>query len=88
MRVAAARLAHTETALALTIHKSQGSEFNHVAVVLPKEDTPILTRELIYTGITRAKEKISIWGQESLMIKAVQRKTQRASGLQVKLDQD
>ena len=88
MRVAAARLAHTETALALTIHKSQGSEFNHVAVVLPKEDTPILTRELIYTGITRAKEKISLWGQESLVQQAVQRKTQRASGLRIKLDND
>lgn len=87
MRVSAARLAHSETALALTIHKSQGSEFKQVAVVLPKEDTPILTRELLYTGITRAKSVVSIWGMTSLIEKAVQRKTQRASGLQAKLDQ-
>ena len=87
MRVAAARLAHTETALALTIHKSQGSEFTHVAVVLPKEDTPILTRELLYTGITRAKEKVSIWGQDALVAQAVERKTHRASGLKAKLDE-
>jgi exodeoxyribonuclease V alpha subunit len=87
MRVSAARLAHSETALALTIHKSQGSEFKQVAVVLPKEDTPILTRELLYTGITRAKSVVSILGMTSLIEKAVQRKTQRASGLQAKLDQ-
>lgn len=87
MRVSAARLAHSETALALTIHKSQGSEFKQVAVVLPKEDTPILTRELLYTGITRAKSVVSIWGMTLLIEKAVQRKTQRASGLQAKLDQ-
>ena len=87
MRVSAARLAHSETALALTIHKSQGSEFKQVTVVLPKEDTPILTRELLYTGITRAKSVVSIWGMTSLIEKAVQRKTQRASGLQAKLDQ-
>ncbi len=87
MRVSAARLAHSETALALTIHKSQGSEFAHVAVVLPKDDTPILSRELIYTGITRAKTKISLWALEPLIAQAVQRKTQRASGLRAKLDQ-
>jgi len=88
MRVSAARLAHSETALALTIHKSQGSEFKQVAVVLPKEDTAILTRELLYTGITRAKSVVSIWGLSSLIDKAVQRKTQRASGLQAKLDSE
>ncbi len=87
MRVSAARLAHSETALALTIHKSQGSEFKRVAVVLPKEDSAILSRELLYTGITRAKSLVSIWGLLPLIEKAVQRKTQRASGLQAKLDQ-
>lgn len=86
MRVAAARLAHSETALALTIHKSQGSEFKTVAVVLPKDDTPILSRELLYTGITRAKQVVQVWGLESLVELAVARKTQRASGLQVKID--
>lgn len=86
MRVAAARLAHSETALALTIHKSQGSEFKTVAVVLPKDDTPILSRELLYTGITRAKSVVQVWSLESLIDKAVERKTQRASGLQVKID--
>jgi exodeoxyribonuclease V alpha subunit len=50
------RLQDAETAFAMTVHKSQGSEFNHVALLLPDTRSPILTRELIYTGITRAKE--------------------------------
>ena len=54
------RLPHVETAYAMTVHKSQGSEFNHVALVLPDSMSRVLTRELIYTGITRAKENFSL----------------------------
>ncbi len=54
------RLPHVETAYAMTVHKSQGSEFNHVALVLPDTMSRVLTRELIYTGITRAKENFSL----------------------------
>ncbi|MCB1659741.1 MAG: exodeoxyribonuclease V subunit alpha [Pseudomonadales bacterium] len=85
-RIAAARLAYSETALALTIHKSQGSEFSRVAVVLPKEDSAILSRQLLYTGITRAKHHIHLWAMEHLFIKAIEQQTQRAAGLHDKID--
>ena len=86
-RISAARLAHSETALALTIHKSQGSEFKQVAVLLPKEDSAILSRQLLYTGITRAKKQIHLWAIEKLFSKAVEQETQRAAGLHIKIDQ-
>ncbi|OAI05752.1 exodeoxyribonuclease V subunit alpha [Methylomonas methanica] len=54
------RLPDVETAFAITVHKSQGSEFNHVALVLPENISPVITRELIYTGITRAKESFTL----------------------------
>ncbi|MEQ1529477.1 MAG: exodeoxyribonuclease V subunit alpha [Methylococcales bacterium] len=54
------RLPDVETAFAITVHKSQGSEFNHVALVLPENRSPVITRELIYTGITRAKENFTL----------------------------
>jgi exodeoxyribonuclease V alpha subunit len=54
------RLPDSETAFAITVHKSQGSEFNHVVLALPKTKSPVLTRELIYTGITRAKENFTL----------------------------
>jgi exodeoxyribonuclease V alpha subunit len=54
------RLPDAETAFAITVHKSQGSEFNHVVLALPETKSPVLTRELIYTGITRAKENFTL----------------------------
>ncbi|WP_262966458.1 exodeoxyribonuclease V subunit alpha [Methylobacter psychrophilus] len=54
------RLPDVETAFAITVHKSQGSEFNHVALVLPETKSPVLTRELVYTAITRAKENFTL----------------------------
>jgi exodeoxyribonuclease V alpha subunit len=54
------RLPDVETAFAMTVHKSQGSEFQHVVLVLPEVRSPVLTRELIYTGITRAREYFSL----------------------------
>jgi exodeoxyribonuclease V alpha subunit len=54
------RLPHVETAYAMTVHKSQGSEFSHVVLVLPEVQSRVLTRELIYTGITRAKENFTL----------------------------
>ena len=80
-----ARLPAVETVFAMTIHKSQGSEFDHVAVVLPESDVPVLTRELIYTGITRAKEEATLVGAQSLLEKALQRRTWRTSGLRESL---
>jgi exodeoxyribonuclease V alpha subunit len=80
--VAAARLAAVETAFAMTVHKSQGSEFGHVALVLPGEDSPVLTREWVYTGITRARLRLTLAGpQPALLARALARRTRRFSGL-------
>ena len=71
-----------ELAFAMTVHKSQGSEFDNVLLVLPEDETHrLLTREIIYTGITRAKRRLIIYGTESALSNALQRKTERQSGL-------
>jgi len=75
------RLHDHETVFAMTVHKSQGSEFDNVLFVLPDRDTQVLTRELIYTAITRTKEKIQVWGKEDIFLTAVARRIQRSSGL-------
>jgi exodeoxyribonuclease V alpha subunit len=75
------RLPEHETVYAMTVHKSQGSEFDRVLVLLPDKDYPVLTRELIYTGITRARKHIEIWGTEDVFRTAVFRRTERTSGL-------
>lgn len=64
--VAPSRLPEHETVYAMTIHKSQGSEFGRVLMVLPGELSPIMSRELVYTGITRAMSGVEIWGSEAL----------------------
>lgn len=79
--IAAARLPHHQTAFAMTIHKSQGSEFEEVDVVLPAKDSPLLTRELLYTAITRAKERVVVHTEEKIFRLAVERQIQRSSGL-------
>jgi exodeoxyribonuclease V alpha subunit len=66
---------------AMTIHKSQGSQFRSVVVVLPGEASRLLTRELLYTAITRASERVSLVGDEAVVRAAVERSVQRASGL-------
>jgi exodeoxyribonuclease V alpha subunit len=75
------RLPEHETVWAMTVHKSQGSEFDDVVLILPDRDYPLLTRELIYTGLTRARHKVSIWGSESVLKAAIARKIERTSGL-------
>ena len=75
------RLPEHETVYAMTVHKSQGSEFDHVLFIMPDRDYPVLTRELIYTGITRARKRIEIWGNEDVFREAVSRRTERTSGL-------
>jgi exodeoxyribonuclease V alpha subunit len=70
-----------ETVFAMTVHKSQGSEFVNVLFILPDYDSPVLTRELIYTGITRAKKHVEIWGSEGIFRAAVARRIMRTSGL-------
>ena len=85
--VGVGRLAHVETAFAMTVHKSQGSEFEHTVLVLPAHAGPVLSRELVYTGITRARKAFTlVAAQPGLLATAVQQRTQRASGLQSLLD--
>lgn len=76
-----ARLPYCETVFAMTIHKSQGSEFNEVLLVLPEVINPILTKELIYTGITRAKETLKILTNQTVFLETIERKVERYSGL-------
>ena len=81
-KVTPSRLNHVETAYALTVHKSQGSEFDHTALVLPDHMTPVLTRELLYTAITRSRAWFTLVGaRHELLAEAVRRRTYRASGL-------
>ena len=75
------RLPEHETVYALTIHKSQGSEFDEILVILPDTPSPVLTRELIYTAITRAKKRIEIWGKEEVFQTAISSRIERTSGL-------
>ena len=75
------RLPEHETVYAMTVHKSQGSEFEEVLLVMSDRDTSVLTRELIYTAITRAKERILIWGKEDISLTAIKRRIRRSSGL-------
>jgi len=65
----------------MTIHKSQGSEFNRVLMLLPDHDTAVITRELVYTGITRAKSDIAVWGTKEVFINAITKTIDRKSGL-------
>lgn len=70
-----------ETVFAMTVHKSQGSEFGRVVLILPELDSPLLTRELIYTAITRARKGLAIWSTERAFMQAIERTLQRSSGL-------
>ena len=83
--LAAARLDHVEPWWAMTIHKSQGSEFPHGVVSLPPATSPILTRELLYTAVTRAKRSVTLIGSEAAIRAAVERPVARASGLRERL---
>ena len=76
------RLRHVQTVYAMTVHKSQGSEFRHTVMVLPPYDSPVLSRELIYTGITRASQRLTLAvPQWPVLQQAVARKTKRAGRL-------
>ena len=80
------RLPAHETAYAMTVHKSQGSEFEEVCIILPEQATALLTRELLYTAITRAKVKISLIATESILIQALTSQQDREMGLMMEID--
>jgi exodeoxyribonuclease V alpha subunit len=75
------RLPEHETVYAMTVHKSQGSEFEDVLLVLPAEDSPVLSRELIYTALTRARKGFTLFGHRDVLTAAIQRRIERTSGL-------
>ncbi len=76
-----AMLPEHESSFAITVHKSQGSEFAEVALVFPEEEMRHLVRELVYTGVTRAKERIGVYAEKERFVAAVSRRTVRRSGL-------
>lgn len=82
---APARLPSHDSAFAMTVHKSQGSEFSEVLLVLPEQPSPLLTRSLFYTGITRAKHKVEIWALPPRLGEAVSTRAERAAGLAERL---
>jgi len=75
------RLSGVQSVHAMTIHKSQGSQFSSVTVVLPPAESPLLTRELLYTAATRASDHVRLIGTEEAVRAAVARPVTRASGL-------
>jgi len=79
------QLPEHETAFAMTIHKSQGSEFKRLLLILPDEMSQVLSKELIYTGITRAKQRLMLAGNQQTFIQACRKTVQRQSGLAEKL---
>ncbi|KAA8960267.1 exodeoxyribonuclease V subunit alpha [Mycobacterium sp.] len=83
--LATSRLADIETMHAMTIHKSQGSQVDEVSVLLPSPDSPLLTRELFYTAVTRATTTVRVVGSEASVRAAIERRAQRASGLAQRL---
>ncbi len=75
------KLPEHETVYAMTVHKSQGSEFDHVLLVLPDRPGPVLSRELLYTAITRARKKVDIVGSEEILRLMIDKPSERKSGL-------
>jgi exodeoxyribonuclease V alpha subunit len=63
------------------VHKSQGSEFENVLLVLPPSDSPVLSRELVYTALTRARQRFTLFGRREVLADAVRRRIERTSGL-------
>ncbi|WP_137886058.1 exodeoxyribonuclease V subunit alpha [Pseudomonas sp. 2FE] len=80
-----ARLPSHDSAFAMTVHKSQGSEFSEVLLALPETPSPLLTRSLLYTGITRAKHRVELWALPARLAEAVSTRAERAAGLAERL---
>lgn len=85
VRVPIVRLPQVETVHALTIHKSQGSEYDHVVVVLPQVESRVVTRELLYTGVSRPRTRLTIIATAGAIERAVKTQVQRATGLEHRL---
>ena len=83
--IAPRRLPEHETAFATTVHKAQGSEFDELVLVLPPSESRVLTRELLYTGVTRARDRVTLIGDPAALQRAIETPTVRHSGLRARL---
>jgi len=83
--ISCARIPAHETAFAITVHKSQGSEFSRVLLMLPVRQSPVLSRELLYTAVTRAKDSFELWGDEEMLKQGIERRVGRSTGLSRRL---
>lgn len=81
------RLPPCESAFAITVHKAQGSEFDSVDVLLPEDPARGLGRELLYTALTRARDRVAVWGEMAVFAAAAARRTRRASGLAARMSE-
>ena len=86
LKVSPIFLKHYESGFAMTVHKSQGSEYKNILIAISPKDNPILTKELVYTAITRAKEWVSLVALEEVLLAACSRKVQRQSGLSERIE--
>lgn len=83
--LAPGRLPEHQPVYAMTVHKSQGSEFDEVLLLLPEQASPVLNRPLVYTAVTRAKRRVELWGQPEILAHALAAMPLRASGLRARL---
>ncbi|EJQ0712877.1 exodeoxyribonuclease V subunit alpha [Salmonella enterica] len=81
------RLPEHDTTWAMTVHKSQGAEFDHAALILPSQRSPVVTRELVYTAVTRARRRLSLYADERILAGAIVTRTERRSGLSTLFDE-
>jgi exodeoxyribonuclease V alpha subunit len=86
--IAPAHLDAVETVHAMTIHKSQGSEFDEVIVILPSADSRLASRELLYTAVTRARASVTLVGDRATIAAAIARRVERTSGLRARLSHE
>lgn len=84
-KISAPRIQHYETAYAITVHKSQGSEFRNVALILPKRMNPILSKEILYTSVTRARRNTLVVANKDILKNTIEKSVQRNSGVRRKI---
>ena len=83
--ISLSRLSDYELSFALTVHKAQGSEFDHICLVLPNKTSPVVNKSLLYTAISRAKKSVSIIASEASLFEAIARPVKRYSGIRSRI---
>jgi exodeoxyribonuclease V alpha subunit len=86
-RILPSRLPEHETVFAMTVHKAQGSEFDRVLLILPDQASPVLTREMLYTAVTRTRKHLEIWARREIIEASIEKRVFRHSGLREALSQ-